>query len=406
MTSGRALLRCWPTLLAWYFGSVLAHFAVIQVAGFVGGDTAVGGLSILPLAVLARLIGYVGMFLVARNALFPRSRGRSLREWLDDFWRALGVGILPFYAVYAAWGGLRDDIIDYATRALTVAQSQAVVDILGGSGTPGGSKDVILTIGTGFWTFAVIVIAFVARWVLTRTAERRPRWTVVLEVYLEAIWVFFFVVTLQDLLTGAFDWLGTRRVGTWMTDLHDAILAQFGWLGAAWTWVWDEGGSFLLAPLGWLAIAGILACVEDANDLGGLDARVLRHRYVVAARRTHAQAPGWLRRALNSLGDDWRERMVPWAAAVLRMWRAGPVIIGAYLFLYAAVQLVQPGVDQLLVQLIGPRDFSTFWMVFDQVLFLAGAAIAEPIRIALITGTQATIADPVRPAAARPSLRV
>lgn len=389
VASGRALLRCWPTLLAWYLGSVLAHFAVIQVAGFVGGHTAVGGLSILPLAVLTRLIGYVGMFLVARNALFPRSRARSARAWLDDFWRALGVGILPFYAVYAAWGGLREDILDYASRALTAAQSQIMA---GEDGS--GPKELIFTIGTGFWTVAVILIAFVARWLLNRSAERRPRWTVIFEVYLETIWVFFFVVTVQDLLTGAFDWLGTRRVGTWTTDLHDWILTQFGWIGAAWNWVWGEGGSFILAPLGWLAVAGILAFVADANDLGGLDAQVLGHRYVIAARHTHAKAPGWLRRVLGSLGDDWRERMVPFAAAVLRMWRAGPVFIASYLFLYAAVRLVQPGLDLLLVQLIGPQDFGTFWSVFDQLLFLVSAVVAEPIRIALITGTQATIAGP------------
>ena len=230
----------------------------------------------------------------------------------------------------------------------------------------------ILTTGTGFWTIAVIVIVFLARAVLGRSAGRRPRWTVMFEVYLEAIWVFFFVVTVQDLLTGAFDWLGTRRVGSWMTDLFDAILAQFGWIGAAWNWAWGEGGAFLFAPLGWLAIAGILAFVEDANDLGGLDVRLLRRRSVVAARRAHSRAPGWLRRGVAILGDDWRERFVPFAAAVLRMWRAGPVLIGSYVFLYAAVHLVQPGVDQLLVQAIGPHDFGTFWSVFDQVLFLSG----------------------------------
>ena len=76
------------------------------------------------------------MFLVARNALFPRTRSWRLRAWLDDFWRALSVGILPFYAVYATWGGLRDDIIDFTNRALMVARSQAVVDVLGGSGNP------------------------------------------------------------------------------------------------------------------------------------------------------------------------------------------------------------------------------------------------------------------------------
>ena len=400
VTSGRALLRCWPTLLAWYLGSALAHFAVIQIAGYVGGYTAVGGLSILPLAVLTRLIGYVGMFLVARNALVPRPETWTRRDWADDFWRALGVRILPFYAVYAAWGGLHDDVIDYASRALVVANSQMIVDTLGDGKHGAAAKDVVLTTGTGFWTFAVILLAFLARWILKRSAERRPRWTVVIEVYLEAIWVFFFVLTVRDQLTAVFEWFGTRRIGTWTTDLHDWILTQFGWLGAAWNWLWGEGGSFLLAPLGWLAVAGILAFVDDSYDLGDVGTRVLGSRYLVAARRTHEGAPGWLRRMLRSLGDDWRERFLPFAAAVLRMWRAGPVLIGSYLFLYAAVQLVQPGVDQLLVTLIGPQDFSSFWSVFDQVLFLVGAVLAEPIRIALITGTQAVITEPVRPQAA------
>ena len=307
-----------PTLLAWYVGSILAHFGIIQVAGLVGGYTAVGGLSILPLAVLTRLIGYVGMFLVARNALFPRTRSWRLRAWLDDFWRALSVGILPFYAVYGRGAGC----VRHHRLHEPGAHGRAIPGRRRRAGRirqPGGSKEVILTTGTGFWTIAVIVIVFLARAVLGRSAGRRPHWTVMFEVYLEAIWVFFFVVTVQDLLTGAFDWLGTRRVGSWMTDLFDAILAQFGWIGAAWNWAWGEGGAFLFAPLGWLAIAGILAFVEDANDLGGLDVRLLRRRSVVAARRARSRAPGWLRRGVAILGDDWRERFVPFAAAVLRM---------------------------------------------------------------------------------------
>lgn len=58
-TFGRILARHWPALMAWYLGGEALHRVLIELAGFVGGHTTLGGLLLLPLAVAARLVAYV-----------------------------------------------------------------------------------------------------------------------------------------------------------------------------------------------------------------------------------------------------------------------------------------------------------------------------------------------------------
>ena len=53
-TFGRLLWGNWPTLLAWYLGGQLIHMYWIQLAGWVGGSSALGGLLLMPIALLAQ----------------------------------------------------------------------------------------------------------------------------------------------------------------------------------------------------------------------------------------------------------------------------------------------------------------------------------------------------------------
>src|SRR5690606_35200213 len=134
-TIGRVLLARWPALLAWYLGGALVHHFGIVLAGQIGGASSAFGLLLLPLAILARLIAFVAMFLVIRDglrhlqAIAPQPA--SVGERRRTFVLTLLTSILPFFAIYAAWGFLREDVQAYTLRSLSVRSGlelQAIVD--------------------------------------------------------------------------------------------------------------------------------------------------------------------------------------------------------------------------------------------------------------------------------------
>ena len=61
--------RSWPLLLLWFLGGWIVRWVVIRIAAELGAIDATLGLIVLPIAVLARLVSYIGMFLVLRDSM-------------------------------------------------------------------------------------------------------------------------------------------------------------------------------------------------------------------------------------------------------------------------------------------------------------------------------------------------
>ena len=66
------------------------------------------------------------------------------------------------------------------------------------------------------------------------------------------------------------------------------------------------------------------------------------------------------------------------------MWRAGPVLIGFFVLLFALLGLLGEGVEYAMTRLIGPHGLNEFWVLWDDALFLIPALLIEPLRIALV----------------------
>ena len=102
----------WPALLAWFLAGWLARYVLIELAALVGSSWLLGGLLIMPLAILARLISFVAMFLVLRPSMPQLQRlaasPASAKARRTEFMNAVLVAILPFFAFYAPWGLRRD----------------------------------------------------------------------------------------------------------------------------------------------------------------------------------------------------------------------------------------------------------------------------------------------------------
>jgi len=383
--SARLLLANWPALMVWYLVGVLGNYVVIEVAGFVGAYTALGGLLLMPLAILARLIAYVAMFLVLRagmpalEGLAPSPpRGPERRRAFVD---AVLAGILPFFAFYAAWGFLREDVGAYLARGLEVQAGLQFGSILTG--------EEVVTDGTldewGFnaVTIGLIVVSFAGRWAWKRYRSRLPKVLAVAAVYLEAVWIFLSVSLIADAIGWVTGWVDSRQAMVWLGDLRawvSSSVAPIAWIWDGVEWFLGELGGLVLLPIAWLTIAGViygqaLAASATPRLRGALPERV-KSRYL--------SLPDRLRRRLKDFGAELTSRFRPiWGALVL-MWRAGPVLIAGYVLLYTVVLAAESGLGVLLTRLIGPQDFFTFWVVFVGPIFLGVSILIEPMRVVLV----------------------
>ncbi|MFY9713874.1 MAG: hypothetical protein WAK00_10410 [Microbacterium sp.] len=392
-TTGRVLWRHWPAMMAWYLAGILVHYVVVQTAGTIGAYTATVGLLVLPIAILARLISLVAMFLVLRDGLrnlqdvapLPESPVERRRTFLS----ALLAGILPFFAVYWAQGLLREDINAYSARALYVRDGlgwQAVAD--GTEPLPQG--DAVTDLPLSGWTVAIIVLAFAGRWAWSKWSSRLSRWFSPVAVYFEVVWVFFSVILLGDLFDTVKGWVDTRVAMAVIEDIREGILdavAPLRWLWEVIGWVLAEVGPVLLAPLAWLTIAGVVFGQA-------IVAEKLRVENDLASRvREHVKAiPNPVVRRLKDLGDELGARFRPLWRAVVLMWRAGPVLVASYAFLYVAVKALESYLQLGITRVIGAQDI-VFWSIAIPVVSLVPLLFTEPLRIALVAGAyDATLA--------------
>lgn len=381
-TAARQLLAHWPAIMAWFLAGTLANYGVIQVAGWVGAYTAIGGALLLPVGVLARLISYVAMFLIVRDgmrqldALAPLPETPTARR--AAFLSALLGSILPFVAFYAAWGLMRDDVAAYFQRVLALSAELLFADEQVGDGAAGH-------LSLGVWTIVVIVAAFALRWLLKRYSARLPQWFAFAAVYLEVLWVYLSLMVVSDIFDGITAWVQARQAMAWLNGLREWVSAQLvpvAWLWDAVEWVLGEAGGVILLPLAWLTIAGVVygqAVAPQRLNLSGALVDRARSRWV--------RAPGWIR---TRLADFWAEiaaRFQPIGRVIVLMWRAGPVLIGGYVLLYTVLLALESLVGIGITRVLGPNELGAFWMVNDQLILLAIPLIIEPLRIVLVSAS-------------------
>lgn len=389
--AGRLLAAHGPALLAWMLGGTLAHFLLLKLAALVGARSAVGGILLVPLAALALLISFVAMLLVLRDgmpslrALAPlpgTSRSDRVARRAAFLNGVLG-GILPFFAFYAAWGFLRTDVAAYLNDAFEWQFAwglRAAVD-----GTAFDTSGTIDDLGVTPLTVGILVTAFAGRWAFKRFGTRLPRLVAIFAVYLEALWVYLAAYVLADLIGTFTTWVQTRQGLVWLADLRAGLTGWLEPVGVVWDaveWALGEAGGIMLLPLAWLTIAGVIygqAVKAEAPRLAGRRIDGIRTRYGAIPQR--------LRRRLSDLWGGATGRFRPIWAAILLMWRAGPVLIGAYVLLFTIITLGEQWLMIAVSRAVGPHDVLTLWAPITLAIVTGVGVIVEPVRIALIAST-------------------
>lgn len=379
-TFGRILARHWPALMAWYLGGEALHRVLIELAGFVGGLTTLGGLLLLPLAVAARLVSYVAMYLTVRPSL-PHSR-REDAGGRREFASATLAAILPFFAFYTAWGLLDADQIEFyqIASAIALADSGFQLDQVGDRGG---------LIAVGALPVTVLVIALVARLLYTRFADRLPRWTVVLAAYTEVLWTFMLFTLVARWWNGVLDWVAGREAVGWLQGIGDWFALNFAPVAVVWegaTWLFGILVAALIVPAAWLTVAGVIfgTTFDSTPPFARWSGGVARGTAMSIARTLVMRLEGLV-------------------AAVTVIWRGGPLLFGVYALAYAAWGFAEQSGTRGVLLLVGGHEAS-FWAGIFPLVTVAVAAVAEPLRVAIVaTAYDAVIGRPESGLDTRPS---
>lgn len=369
-TALRVLVRCWPALLAWFLLGWTARALILQGGGYLLNIDENFGLLLLPLAILAILAAYVGMFLAVRSELenlgdaVDAEAGQvaapPIRRWRDSLLSA----ILPFLLLYIAWDLVQGDRV--ALYFASTNQDNFGTNPLGDDVT--------------FASVVILVVAFVIRSVLGRFSARLPRWTALLATYFEAVWVLVALTTIKALLGMAWAWLSTRRMVGWVVDGWADVREQFAWIGAfgdAIGWTWSQVGIVVGLPLAWLAFASIVyfGTMPRSSRPGPARLRAASERW--------ERLPVWMRAAGTSIASGAVDRWRPVALAARLIWRSGPIAIGTYVFGFAVLTTGGQWLGIGIYRLLGPHA-TGWWFGASDVIELGIAAIVAVLQIALV----------------------
>ncbi|MGZ0712487.1 hypothetical protein ACWPKO_29530 (plasmid) [Coraliomargarita sp. W4R53] len=398
--AGKLLWRHWPALAALFLAGLLGRYLAIEVAGFVGAYSALGGALLVPLAILSRLTALVAMLLVLRRGMahlgviapIPEDPAVGRREFIN----ALLGGILPFVAFYAAWGMLREDMVAYNLRLLEVNTELIADTVSTGAERAGDAAAGELSLGIG--TIAIVVVAFGLRWAWRRYREQLPRVFAIGAVYLEILWVFLSVTLIVEATGYVTRWIDSRQAMVWLGQAREWLAAQMAPVAFLWDgveWFLGEVGGIVLLPLAWLTIAGVIygqAVVPETLRVSGTTAERARSRFATVPQRVRVR-----------LVDLWNEivgRFKPIGRAVVLMWRAGPLLIGSYVLLYTLLLGMESLVEIGVTRIIGPQPLVEFWMTNATVIFLIAPVIIEPLRISLVASSYDAVITRLVPAPA------
>ncbi|MFD1702213.1 hypothetical protein ACFSCV_04275 [Methylopila henanensis] len=386
------LRRFWPQLLALALLDMLLRDLLLEGSVALGRLNALAGLVALTSVVLVKLVATVAMFEALRPGLpalgaaqaasisAADAATREERRGLAGFMGGVALALVPFFAVYAAWGFLGDAVRDYSKLSLSVAP-------FGGG--------MLLNVSGGAW----LVASVAAIWAVRRAAKAlkartgKAGWDVAI-VVCEAAWAFIglyvisgwkdeataFAAGLPELLLRLWDglWPGAAAAAAAIPPPVEAAgpdLAQ------------EARGLFFYAlyPLVWLTLAAIVYGYDVHGAETPKDGRV-------------ARLIGRLERAPRAV----RDFVGHFVAGTWKRYRAIAngvrLTLGAGVTLAVGVVVIWRLIDWLsawawlgAARLIGPHGLDLWQVIASGVSLALGApsqpgdgALVQPLKICLL----------------------
>ena len=383
--TARLLVACWPHLLLIGCLGIVVRDLLLNAAVTIGLENPLGGMVVLSLVVLAKLVMLVLMFAVLRPhlpalaALRQAAAGAAGREGRsrDQILTVTAAAILPFFAYYAAWGFLGDTVREYSRRALANAPFGESVDIF----SLLQSRGVILSIA------ACWLVRFVAKRLNARSAH--PYWRLLI-VAADASWIFIGLYALDVWKDDLIRWIGAgAALQEFSLDIAWPTLAAY----AAENFVPVEfqprplgeqaQGLFFYAllPMVWLVMAAIINGYELSAASAPAAPRPSRH----------STWRKWISDFIAHFLGGYRSRYAPvWTCLKLTL-SAGLATLITFVIAYRLIGWIGAWLWLLATRAIGAHDLIT-WQLFADVISvfigspsdLDGGILLDAMRIALL----------------------
>ncbi|HSK34506.1 MAG TPA: hypothetical protein VK903_13580, partial [Propionicimonas sp.] len=248
------------TLLGWvaYHGAVFLGAELAQVSPWLLIPALATGV-VLRLATVVIALRSVATELGAPALLRQVAPGDAVDDDRDrSLGRLLGITLLPFLALYAAFG-----YVDSFARDVVLLSTYRF-----GPGELLGDLNPLNSATTAAIAIALIVVLFVARRLLDRWQDRTGRLLpALLAALVEASGLFVVLLSAFRLVEGTRLWLGERRLAQWW---QGAVDWSTGWLrfdlpeliGQVWSFlagsIWPVLWDLVSQPLAWLTLAALV----------------------------------------------------------------------------------------------------------------------------------------------------
>jgi hypothetical protein len=390
LTAG-LLARFWPQLLL--IGSIgyIVRDLLLEAAVNVGLQHPLGGMVVLSLVVLTKLLVVVLMFLALRPAmpalaaLRQESAGADAaadRSPTGDRALALAAAaILPFFAYYAAWGFLGDTVREYSRLALqrvAFGESLNIFDLV-------HSRGLVVSIAA----------CWAVRWIAKRmnARARSPYWRL-LVVAADASWIFIGLYALGVWKADLVKWLGAESLLQSLNWPSLTMAAQAaGGVADSFTPVEFRAPPlfeqlqalffYALLPLVWLVMAAII----NGYELSAPGRAAIPPSGAATWRK-------WLRDFVKHFVGGYRSRYQPvWTCLRLTL-GAGLATLITFVIAYRALNWLGAWLWFAATRWIGVHDLTTWQVVANVIdLFIGspsdldGGILLDAARIALLAAT-------------------
>ena len=378
-TTARLIWRHWPVLFAFYLAGATLRELAMRGAVKAASVHATAGVALLVLAPLATLSAIVLMLRAVRPSLPALDTAQAENSTQKSRWGPLDTlasALVPFLAVYASYGYLRDDQSQYAYRVWesTLGLQVNIEDRL-----PFNPTTSLLIL---------VLVAFALRFIVPvmRRLGRVGAWALfgLVGAWAEATWLVPAVAYYQAQYQKTTAWLGDRRVVAWVVDAWDRLADALGPFGAALHgtvgWILDQLDSFgavIVLPVAWLVTGAVVYGRSIMSD-----PPTAEELYERAARTSSAPRAVLLLRA--KVSSNLRNRFGPLLQGFGVLFRAG--VVPMLLFCLAFV--VADGLGDWLWQVervvIGPQDLATVWVSLDRPLALFNDGIRTVLIVCLL----------------------
>jgi hypothetical protein len=384
--AGSLLGRFWPQLLLIGALGYIARDLLLNAAVAVGLQNALGGMVVLSLVVLSKLMVVVLMFGALRPGMPALASlrqeatvaGGADRPATGDHMLAVtAAAILPFFAYYAAWGFLGDTVREYSRLAL-----QRV---------PFGERLNIFNFVQSQGMVASIAACWAIRWFAKRmnARARSPYWRLLI-VAADATWIFIGLYALgvwkNDLIT----WIGAGAI---LQSLNENLpaLSMAAHAADGFTPVEFRAAPlfeqlqrlffYALLPLVWLVMAAIINGYELSAATAPLPAGTSR---ADTWRK-------WFKDFVKHFVGGYRSRYQPILTCLRLTLSTGLATLLAFVIAYRALGWIGAWLWYAATRTIGVDDLAT-WQVIANVLAvfigspsdLDGGILLDAARIALL----------------------